>query len=94
MGREAFVGYMKEATRLSRLEVYEASLLRKIEQILSQLRVTLTAEERACLFARMIPLHKRLGKVTGLLVHSPVMKADWLYALLPVILKLVILFDF
>ena len=94
MGREAFVGYMKEATRLSRLEVYEASLLRKIEQILSQLRVALTAEERACLFARMIPLHKRLGKVTGLLVHSPVMKADWLYALLPVILKLVILFDF
>lgn len=78
MGREAFVGYMKEATRLSRLEVYEASLLRKIEQILSQLRVALTAEERACLFARMIPLHKRLGKVTGLLVHSPVMKADWL----------------
>lgn len=77
-GMEAFVDYMKEATRLSRLEVYEASLLREIEQILSQLRLALTMEERTDLFARMIPLHKRLGKVTTQLAHAPVLKAEWL----------------
>lgn len=77
-GMEAFVDYMKEATRLSRLEVYETALLRKIEQILSQLRVALTAEERADLFARMILLHKRLEKVTIQLTHAPILKADWL----------------
>ena len=78
MGREAFVEYMRAATRRSRLEVYEASLLRNIEQIVSQLHLALTMEERTSLFARLIPLHKRLAKVTGLLAHSPVMKADWL----------------
>lgn len=77
-GMEAFVDYMKEATRLSRLEVYEASLLREIEQILSQLRLALTMEERTDLFARMIPLHKRLGKVTTQLAHAPILKAEWL----------------
>lgn len=78
MGREDFIEYMRAATRRSRLEVYEAFLLRNIEQIVSQLHLALTMEERASLFARMIPLHKRLAKVTGLLAHSPVMKADWL----------------
>nr|WP_129733138.1 CHC2 zinc finger domain-containing protein [Parabacteroides goldsteinii] len=78
MGREAFIDYMKAATRFSRLEVYEATLLRGIGQILSQLRLALTIEERRDLFARMIPLHKRLAKVTELLAHSPILKADWL----------------
>lgn len=77
-GREAFVEYMRRVTRMSRLEVYEVALLRKIDRILSQLRLALTPEERADLFARMIPLHKRLAKVTTLLAHSPVLKADWL----------------
>ncbi|WP_288205280.1 CHC2 zinc finger domain-containing protein [uncultured Parabacteroides sp.] len=78
MGREAFIDYMKAATRFSRLEVYEATLLRRIKQILSQLRMALTVEERRELFVRMIPLHKRLAKVTELLAHSPILKADWL----------------
>ena len=69
---------MKAATRFSRLEVYEATLLRRIKQILSQLRMALTVEERRELFVRMIPLHKRLAKVTELLAHSPILKADWL----------------
>ena len=77
-GGGAFVDYMKRATRFSRLEVYEAELLRKIEQILSELHLALTHTERIDLFARMLPLHKRLAKVTRLLAHSPVMKADWL----------------
>lgn len=78
MRREAFIAYMKAATRFSRLEVYEATLLKRIEQILSQLRLALTVEERRDLFARMLPLHKRLAKVTELLAHSPILKADWL----------------
>lgn len=78
MGREAFIDYVKAATRFSRLEVYEATLLKRIEQILSQLRLALTVEERRDLFALMIPLHKRLAKVTELLAHSPILKADWL----------------
>lgn len=78
MGREAFIDYMKVVTRFSRLEVYEATLLRGIEQILSQLRLALTVEVRRDLFARMIPLHKRLAKVTELLAHSPILKANWL----------------
>lgn len=77
-GVEAFISYLKKATRIGRLEVYEAELLRKIEQALSDLRLALTFDERTELFARMLPLHRRLGKVTGLLAHSPVLKADWL----------------
>ncbi len=78
MGRGAFIDYMKAATRFSRLEVYEATLLRGIGQILSQLRLALTIEERRDLFVRMILLHKRLAKITELLAHSPILKADWL----------------
>lgn len=78
MGLQAFVDYIKKSTRFSRLEVYETDLLRKIEQTLSELQLALTFSERTDLFARLLPLHKRLGKVTGLLAHSPVMKADWL----------------
>lgn len=78
MGVQAFVDYMKKSTRFSRLEVYETDLLRKIEQTLSELQLALTFSERTDLFARLLPLHKRLAKVTGLLAHSPVMKADWL----------------
>lgn len=77
-GAGAFVDYMKRATRFSRLEVYEVELLRKIGQILSELHLALTHTERIDLFARMLPLHKRLAKVTRLLAHSPVLKADWL----------------
>lgn len=71
-------GYIRKATRFSRLEIYETDLLKQIKQLLSDLQLALTATERADLFARMIPLHKRLGKVTTLLAHSPVLKADWL----------------
>lgn len=78
MGAGAFIGYIKRATRFSRLEVYEAELLRKIGQTLSELHLALTFTERTDLFTRMLPLHKRLAKVTRLLAHSPVMKADWL----------------
>ena len=78
MGAGAFAGYIKRATRFSRLEVYETELLRKIEQTLSELHLALTFTERTDLFLRMLPLHKRLAKVTRLLAHSPVMKADWL----------------
>lgn len=78
MQGETFVGYMRTATRSCRLEVYETDLLRKIEQLLSELHLALTPAERSDLFARMIPLHKRLAKVTRLLAHSPVLKADWL----------------
>lgn len=78
VGVQAFVDYMKKTTRFSRLEVYETDLLRKIEQALSELQLALTFSERRDLFARLLPLHKRLAKVTGLLTHSPVMKADWL----------------
>lgn len=72
-----FVGYIKKATRFSRLEIYEADLMKQIKQLLSDLQLALTTTERAGLFARMIPLHKRLGKVTTLLAHSPVLKADF-----------------
>lgn len=78
MGKEAFVGYIKEVTRFSRLEVYETDLLKQIKYLLSELSLALTAEERSKLFSQMLPLYKRLGKVTQLLAHSPVMKADWL----------------
>lgn len=78
MGIQAFINYMKAETRFGRLEVYETDLLRKIDQSLSDLHLTLTFTERTDLFARMLVLHKRLAKVTGLLAHSPVMKADWL----------------
>ena len=78
MGDTEFTGYIRKATRFSRLEIYETDLLKQIKQLLSDLQLALTATERADLFARMIPLHKRLGKVTTLLAHSPVLKADWL----------------
>lgn len=78
MGKEAFVGYMKKATRFSRLEVYETELLKQIKQLLYRLNLALSVEERSELFSQMLPLYKRLGKVTLLLAHSPVMKADWL----------------
>lgn len=78
MGLQSFVDYMKKATRFSRLEVYETDLLRKIEQALSELQLALTFSERRDIFIHMLPLHKRLAKVTGLLAHSPVLKADWL----------------
>lgn len=78
MGIEDFIRYLKRSTRFSRLEIYETDLLKQIERLLSELHLALTVTERAELFARMIPLHKRLGKVTVLLRHSPVSKADWL----------------
>ena len=78
MGDTEFTGYIKKATRFTRLEMYEATLLKQIKELLSDLQLALTVAERADLFTRMIPLHKRLGKVTGLLAHSPVLKADWL----------------
>lgn len=78
MGDTEFTGYIKKATRFSRLEIYEATLLKQIKELLSDLQLALTVTERADLFARMIPLHKRLGKVTDRLAHSPVLKADWL----------------
>lgn len=78
IGKNAFVEYVKKATRCSRLEIYEADLLKQIKQLLSELSLALVAEERSELFSRMVPLHKRLGKVTARLSHSPVMKADWL----------------
>lgn len=78
MGREDFTGYIKRWTRISWLEVYETDLLRQIKQLLADLHLALTVAERTDLFARMLPLHKRLEKVTRLLAHSPVMKAEWL----------------
>lgn len=78
IGKKAFIEYMKKATRFSRLEIYETDLLKQIKQLLSELSLALTAAERSELFSQMLPLHKRLGKVTNRLVHSPVMKADWL----------------
>lgn len=77
-GKKAFIEYMKKATRFSRLEIYETDLLKQIKQLLSELSLALTVAERSELFSQMLPLHKRLGKVTTRLVHSPVMKADWL----------------
>ena len=79
MGDTGFIGYIKKETRFSRLEIYEATLLKQIKELLSDLQLALTVAERADLFARMIPLHKRLSKVTTLLAHSPVLKADWLF---------------
>lgn len=78
MGDTEFTGYIRKATRFSRLEIYEAILLKQIKQLLGDMQLALTVTERADLFARMIPLHKRLGKVTERLAHSPVLKADWL----------------
>lgn len=78
MGEEAFIEYIRKATRFSRLEIYETTLLKQIKQLLSDLQLALIVTERTDLFARMIPLHKRLGKVTDQLAHSPVLKADWL----------------
>ena len=78
MGGIEFTGYIKKATRFSRLEIYESDLLKQIKELLSHLQLALTVTERVELFTRMIPLHKRLGKVTDRLAHSPVLKADWL----------------
>lgn len=78
MGDTEFSGYIRKATCFSRLEIYEAILLKQIKQLLGDMQLALTVTERADLFARMIPLHKRLGKVTDRLAHSPVLKADWL----------------
>ena len=78
MGREDFTGYIRRLTRFSRLEVYETDLLRQIKRLLEDLHLALTVTERKDLFAGMIPLHKRLEKVTRLLAHSPVLKAEWL----------------
>lgn len=79
MGKDVFVGYMKKVTRCCRLEIYETDLLKRIEQLLSELKLALTVEERQGLFVRMITLHKRLAKVTMLLAHSPVSRAGWSY---------------
>lgn len=78
MGDTEFTRYIKKETRFSRLEIYEATLLKQIKELLSDLQLALTVAERTDLFARMIPLHKRLGRVTDRLAHSPVLKADWL----------------
>lgn len=78
MGADEFVRYVKNATRLCRLEIYETCLLKQIEQLLSALHLALTETERRQIIARMIPLHKRLGKVTEQLRHAPVLKAGWL----------------
>ncbi|WP_235848743.1 DNA primase [Parabacteroides timonensis] len=78
LGAIEYVGYIKKATRFSRLEIYEANLLRQLRQLLAELRLALTVTERTELLARMLPLHKRLAKVTLLLAHSPVLRADWL----------------
>ncbi|WP_455640361.1 DNA primase [Parabacteroides sp.] len=77
-GKDVFTEYLKKATRFSRLEIYETDLLKQIKQLLSDLSLALVAEERSEIFSQMLPLHKRLGKVTQRLAHSPVMKADWL----------------
>lgn len=78
MGDTEFSEYIRKSTRYSRLEIYEATLLKQIKELLFDLQLALTVTERTYLFARMIPLHKRLGKVTDQLAHSPVLKADWL----------------
>lgn len=78
-GSDSFIGYIKQVTRFSRLEMYETDLLKRIEQLLSELKLALTVEERQGLFVRMITLHKRLAKVTLLLAHSPVSRAGWSY---------------
>lgn len=78
LGCTAFIEYIRKATRFSRLEIYETDLLRQIKYLLADLNLALTVAERSELFSQMLPLHKRLGKVTNCLVHSPVMKADWL----------------
>ena len=72
-GHESFVSYLKSATRFSRLEAYEKELLKRIEQLLAELKLALTIEERSGLLFRMISLHKRLGKVTQILLHAPVL---------------------
>ena len=73
LGCERFVGYLKSATRFSRLEAYEKELLKQIEQLLAELKLALTMDERSGLLFRMISLHKRLGKVTQILTHAPVL---------------------
>lgn len=78
MGDIEFSEYIRKSTRYSRLKIYEATLLKQIKELLSDLQLALTVTERTDLFVRMIPLHKRLEKVTKLLAHSPVLKADWL----------------
>ncbi len=78
IGSESFIGYIKSMTRFGFLETYEKELLRQIEQLLAELKLALTIDERTALFSRMIILHKRLGKVTQILKHAPVSKAGWL----------------
>lgn len=78
LGKEEFIEYIRKATRFSRLEIYETDLLKQIKHLLAELALALTVAERLDLFSQMLPLHKRLAKVTRLLAHSPVLKADWL----------------
>lgn len=74
MGKVPFTGYMKSATRLSRLEAYEADLLKQKEQKLFELKLALTIAERAGLLTAVMTLHKRLSKVTKILAHGPALK--------------------
>ena len=78
LGGEEFIGYIRKTTRFSRLEIYETDLLKQIKHLLADLSMALTVVERSDIFSQMIPLHKRLGKVTTQLTHSPVLKAMWL----------------
>lgn len=82
MGCQEFVDYMKAVTRISRLEAYEAYLLRRIEQTLSELKLALTITERNDLLTRMMVLHKRLARVSQFLAHSPVLKTEWVMKIL------------
>lgn len=75
---EVYITYIKRLTHFCRLEIYETDLLRQIKRILANLPLALMIEERTDLFVKIIPLRKRLDKVTRLLAHSPVLKADWL----------------
>lgn len=72
MGYADFIGYMKSATRFSRLEAYESDLLRRERELLSELTLALTPSERTILLSPLVRIRKRLGKVSGIVGHSPV----------------------
>ncbi|MEG1544983.1 MAG: hypothetical protein RR382_10740 [Tannerellaceae bacterium] len=73
-GQELFRAMICRLTCLCRLETYEAELVEQLKTLYANLSVALTAEERRPLLGCLMPLRRRLAKVTTRLGRNVVVK--------------------
>lgn len=71
LGVTDFIQYIRGVTRFSRLRNYETELFARIQDITFELELAQDINERAILLSSLIPIRKKLNKVSNMLNQFP-----------------------